>query len=122
MSEAELMEFGSSAWSNTIALTALFVTILSGYIVTAFVAGNRLSASQLIIINGTSIILSGLFVSSIYAFSRAALEAEMLAFEMSVQRQMAPIPELICALLILYVVLVFASLKFMWDVRKSKPD
>ena len=122
MSEAELFQYGSTTWSNTIGLTALFLTVLSGYLITAYVAGSNLSSSQITIINGSYVLVAGLLVFSIYLFGATAIEVDTVAFEMSTQRKNRPIPEPLYALVTIYGALIFASLKFMWDVRHHRPE
>ena len=122
MSEAELLQYGSSTWSNSIGLTVLFLTVLSGYLITAYVAGSNLSSSQITIINGSYLLVAGHLVFAIYAFGATAIEVDTVAFEMSTQRKNRPIPEPLYALVTIYGALIFASLKFMWDVRHHRPE
>jgi hypothetical protein len=57
-----------------------------------------------------------------YAFGRAALEVEIIANEMTTQRTIGPIPELMYAVMTLFFLLICGSLKFMWDIRHPSAE
>ena len=117
MTEAELIQTAQEVWGNYISTMSIFVSIVSAYLIVAYIAGKKMTRSQVIIIN----ILFGLFASyginAMFGFSSIATEMATLAIEASPQRtvkgnEYAPIFTL-CAL----IPIVLACFKFMWDIR-----
>jgi hypothetical protein len=51
MELAELVQATQAAWSNVISIGALIITIISGYLVVAYVAGRDMTRSQVVIVN-----------------------------------------------------------------------
>ena len=112
MTEAELIELSQAYWSHTISLLALYITLLSGYLVVAYLAGGKLSVFQVTIVNALYISLSGLVLFAIYAFTLRATDAALLSMELSVQRTLGPTPSLAYALLGICGCCTLASLVF----------
>ena len=119
MTEAELLSVAQKAWSNNPALTAIYLSVVTGYLVVAYSAGNKLTSSQALIINGFSIVVCVFLVVAMHGFSQYAIEAELEALKTSSWRT-SPVYGFIPVLLQAFAVLiVLMSLKFMRDVRHS---
>ena len=51
MTESELLEASALYWGNTISILTILTTIISGYLIAAYVVGKELTRTQAIIIN-----------------------------------------------------------------------
>jgi hypothetical protein len=122
MVEAELLEISSMAWGNSIALVGLIITLISGYLIAAYIVGANMTHSQSVIINILYLGFASFLVLSYFAFSQRASELEAIAYEMSTQRSLGPREELAYAVGIFMGFCVLASLKFMWDIRHPQPE
>ena len=120
MSEAELLEISNIMWSNAISLLGLAITLISGYLIVAYIAGAKLTHSQAIIINTLYIGFALLLFLTMMSFSHSAGELATVAFEMSTQLTNPPRTILAYAIGTFVTFCVAASLKFMWDIRHPK--
>ena len=122
MSEAELFSSSQDAYSNAISVFGLFITLLSAYLVAAYVAGASMTRSQVGAVNGLYMAVQLCLIGVFYSFGTVAHEVHELSFSMSTQRGITPIPLLAEVVTVLLLVSGMVSLKFMWDVRHPKPD
>ena len=122
MTEAELVSAAQALWSNVIGLMAILLSVLSAYLVVAYLAGSKLTRSQVVIVNALYILVSVFLVWAMFVLSQRALEVATLAINISTQRELAPTPNVALALVALFGVCSLASLKFMWDVRHQKAE
>jgi hypothetical protein len=125
MTIADWYSVSSQAMANFAAFFALYLTLVSGYLLTAFVAGKSLSRAQVIVINAFFVLFTGfnLFAEIITirnasaAFYRASAGVEGTI----------PFPEYFSTLfpvatLVLGTGMIIACLKFMWDIRHPKAE
>ena len=122
MTEAEILAVSHESWSNAISLVALFVSILSGYLIVAYLAGKNMTRSQIVIVNSLFVGLAGFLIMGQLAFASLSIEMDFIAIEMSTQRFVRPQPYIPYGLTIFYGICVIAALKFMWDVRHPKAE
>ena len=122
MTEAELLEVAQIGWGNVISLLAVFLTVLSGYLIVAYVAGASMIRQQVIIINMLYILMGGMVLAAMFTMSVRATEWATLSVEVSVQRVNAPADWTAFGVTAACVVSMLASLKFMWDVRHPKTN
>ena len=122
MAEAELLEVSSMMWGNAISLMGLIITLISGYLIAAYIAGSGMTHSQAVIINILYIGFALFLILSMLAFGRSAGEMDTLAFEMTTQRTSPPTTYLAYSVAGFVSFCVFASLKFMRDIRHPQPD
>lgn len=122
MSVDGMLEVSFVAWGNAVALTALFVTIISGYLVIAYVAGSKMLRSQVAIITVLYLLLS-LFVlwATLNMVNRAA-DFENIAYGLASGElaQFTSKDDAGIAMVSIFAICLVASLKFMWDVRHPK--
>jgi len=120
MTEAELLEASSNNWSDTISLLTMFISVMSGYLVVAYLVGKELKTGQVVLVN----FLYGAFISftlfAIYQMSGAAVEHGILASELSTQRTSRPQTWIPIVFLAIMLPMILASFKFMWDIRHPK--
>jgi hypothetical protein len=119
MTESDYLTHAAAYWSNAIALTALFVSILSGYVISAYVAGANMSRAQLVIINTLYLGVCALLLFSMLVTGEMAVEMERIAFEMTTDRKYSPGGTFPYLLWGFWPFCVFLSIKFMWDIRSS---
>ena len=122
MTEAELIGLSQEFWSHTISLLTVFITLLSGYLVVAYLVGKKLTFFQVSIVSVLYISLSSLVLFAVYAFTARATETAQLAMELTTQRTLGPTPSIAWGLLAICVCCTVASLIFMWNIRHSKGD
>ena len=122
MVEAELLEISSMTWGNAIALAGLVITLISGYLIAAYIVGADMTHSQSVLINILYIGFASFLVLSFFAFSQSAIHLDALAYEMSTQRSIEPRPELAYTVGIFMGFCVLASLKFMRDIRHPRSE
>ena len=96
---------------------AMFISILSGYLIIAYLAGINMTRSQVVIVNTLYILLMILMMAAMFSITLRANEMAMLSFQMSSQRTISPHGFMPLIAVIFFFFCTIASLKFMWDVR-----
>ena len=122
MPEAEMIQATQATWGNTISLVAIVITLMSGYLVAAYLVGSQLSRPQVVIVNTLYLLLSTFLLMSIYNLSIRATEMAAIAIEMSDKRILTPQLWLPMGMISIFSFCLVASLKFMWDVRHPKRE
>ena len=122
MTEAELVSAAQAVWANVIALIAIMLSILSAYLVVAYMAGNKMTHSQVVIVNSLFVLVSIFLLWGAFTLVQRAIEMATLAIDMSIQRTLGPTPNVARAIVVIFGVCPLASLKFMWDVRHPKTE
>lgn len=121
MTEPDVIEAMTSFQEISLSATALYMTILSGYLIVAYVAGKDLTKPQLIIVNGLFLVSSAMvsFGSVIYTQLTAsyAFQLEQLITGVCAAEMGAPILPTIWACVLALGIL--SAFYFMWSVRKS---
>lgn len=122
MNEAELLLAGLSAYANSLAAFAVYVTMLSGYLVVAYLVGSQMTRAQTIIVNILYSLISAAVAAAFFNFAQAGYENTRLALEISTQRVVGPMPMVAESALVVMVFCYLASLKFMWDARNKQSE
>ena len=117
-----MMIIAQENWSNAIALSAIVMSLYSGYLVVAYTAAKNMTVPQVIIVN---LLYAGLTLFTIASFTKFVYNAGYWGYLAVTQHTgQATEPSMMLA----YVIVGFqcfcflASLKFMWDVRHPKTD
>ena len=120
MTEYELLDsVANYTEAGTSALMA-YLTIVSGYLVAAYVAGRNLNGMQNAIVSILFLFMTSMFSFSAFAnFSRAAVVVDKLE-AMNPSEKFFLDAWVAQATLAILVVGIIASLKFMWDIRHEK--
>jgi len=122
VTEYELRDLQISLTSVGIAEFVAFVTIVSGYLAVAYLVGNKLSRSQLIVINFLYLFVAAVVIFTLYAMMNEFQSISVRLQELN-QSQVRRIPSWYPGLnLVMCSAIVIASLKFMLDLRKLKQD
>ena len=118
MTEYEIRDLASGSMSNFLTTFTIFMSIVTAYIIAAFIAGRRLTGSQLAIVNACFLISSGVIGLLSYlifrVFLRRAQEADAIVGTKSVL-----LIDFSWTVAVLYVILTIGSLTFMWNVRRK---
>ena len=80
MVEAELLEISNMAWGNSIALVGLVITLISGYLIAAYIIGANITSSQSVIINILYIGFVSFLIISFFAFLLLPVGFNMIKF------------------------------------------
>lgn len=122
MTEFELVESIGIYVSTALEAISIYLTIVSAYLIAAFMAGDRLTKSQVVIVSTLFVAGSLLFTySSVGLLIRQAHFASKLALLESG----TPLPGTAPIAVIIGTIQfggIIACLKFMWDVRHPKPE
>ena len=122
MTEAELITAAQAGWSNVISLIAILISVLSGYLVVAYLAGADMTRSQNVIVTSLYLLISIFILWSMFTLVERSNEMAMLAIDMSKQRTLGPKGYVAHPIAIVFAICTVASIKFMWDVRHPKTE
>jgi len=118
MIDYELANYASSVMNNFLSAATIYFSIVTGYAIVAFVAGDKLSRLQLVIVNISFTIAAGIMgILSILIFSRF--------FDLARKIQNSgdtPLVDFTYSLGTLVLVVYLGCLVFMWSVRKKPGD
>jgi hypothetical protein len=122
MSDAELWELILISQSNMGSILGIFLSLISAYLIVPYLVGSTLTSAQIVTVNvlfsvaGLTCALAG------YAYLNRA--AFLLEFTDPIYRSPASEGILLAPYiaLVLTILGIVASLKFMWDVRHPKKD
>lgn len=115
MIDHELADYASSVMSNFLSGITIYFSIVIAFVLAAFVAGDRLSKLQLVIVNVSFTIAAGIMGAlSILSFNRFFELAQRLQ-----DSEGTPLLNFTYILAILIIILYLGCLAFMWSVRKK---
>ena len=118
MSEYELAELSGSAMSNFLTTFTVFVSIVTAYVIAAYMAGRKLTRFQVAIVNICFLIASGAIgLLSVLIFGVFLRRVRALS-ELD-GAVVGTVVDFTWAVATLYVILVCGSLMFMRSTRKS---
>jgi hypothetical protein len=120
MTEYELTDTINSTMSVYASTFTVYLTIISAYLIAGFISGQKLSQPQFVIVSVFFFLASGLTVFAIFGVGlRLAYAANALRLTDSGNPIVftATYNYVLIAILILG---IFASFKFMWDIRHPK--
>ena len=120
MSEYELADIAGVPMGNFLASFTVFISIVTAYVVAAFTAGKRLSTVQVTVVNICFLIAAGAIGSLSILIFQAFLRRAQALGESEVASPVTV--DFTWAVIVLYVILICASLIFMRSVRTSAPD
>lgn len=124
MSVDGLLEVSFVTWGNVISLLALLITIISGYLVVAYIAGAKMTRAQVTLVNVLYVLMSAFLIWACREMALRAAVFEDTAYAMAT----GPVSELYArgdvavAIISAFSLALLASFKFMWDVRHPKPE
>ena len=104
-------------YGNAATMYAIFLTILSGYLIVAYAVGAKLTSLQVTIVNILYIVTALTTLAALGSFNQAAMEFSLIAAEVRGTEVSLASYFPSHFLVGIDVLLVLGSLKFMWDVR-----
>lgn len=122
MSEYELVESVGIYISNSLQSISVYVTIVSAYLVVAFIAGSRLTRRQVIIINTLFIASAGIFTYTTVGLLLRQRYFVLQLAQLESDTFLAGTVPLAPVLGLIQLGGIAAGLKFMWDVRHSRKE
>jgi hypothetical protein len=122
MTEYEIVDVIISFLSAALTSMALYLTTVTGYIVAAFIAGDRLTKLQVTIVN-----IFFLFVAGLFTFGTTGSLVREWSYLGKLRAISPEEPILLSAGIIWFIGItmlmgIFASLSFMWSVRHPKVE
>ena len=118
MTEFELAQLAGSGMSNFLTSFTVFVSIVTAYVIAAFVAGKKLSKIQIAVVNACFLIASGAMgLLSVLIFQVFLRRVQALNEITEAVTGAGIVIDFTWAVATLYIVLVCGSLAFMWNVR-----
>ena len=124
MSVDGLLEASFVAWGNVITMLALIITIISGYLVVAYVAGAKMTRPQVGLINILYVLMCTFLIWACIEMTHRARVMEDAAYAMA----SGPVAELYSrgdvaiSIILAFGLALLASFKFMWDIRHPKTE
>lgn len=121
LTEYELADLAMSAQASATPTTALFVTIMTGYLIVAWLVGNKLTRTQVVFINVLFIFFQ---LSLVVGWSlRWEIYYKYTTILNSIEPTLWDIgyPAVVVAFSIMMCASIPGCLKFLWDVRHPKP-
>ena len=101
---------------------AILLSVVSAYLIVAYLAGSKLTHSQAVIVNSLYVLVSVFLVWAMFVLAQRGIEVATLAIDLSTQRELGSTPNVARALIAVFGVCSLASLKFMWDVRHPNTE
>jgi hypothetical protein len=121
MTQSELLELSELANSNMLAAFTIFITLASGYLIVAYLVGEKLARSQLWFINAIFVLTMVVVSFAIHYYIDNAQMYVKAARELGDQGGPVP-PTYQSVVVITYLIdafILIGCLKFMWDVRHT---
>ena len=124
MSVEGMLEVSFVTWGNVLTCLTLLISLISGYLVVAFVAGDRMTSSQVFIVNSVYLLMILLVLYGTAAFVGKAHGFEEIAYSMAGKEfdSFVPRGDIALSIVVIFGLAILASLKFMWDVRHPKTE
>jgi hypothetical protein len=122
MTEAEMLEIVQSMWGNYLSTMSIFISVISAYLIIAYMAGDKLTKAQMALVNVLMGIFCSIGIAAMHGYSTSATELTLLSLEMSTQRTQIGMTTVPLITLLVFPPLILASYKFMWDIRHSKTE
>jgi hypothetical protein len=127
----EAWDLAQSAYGNSMAAYAIFLSITSGYLVTAYLVGRELTTTQFRLLTTFFLVVAAILIWSMSSYVYSGNAFSQLALEMvaaarnehlpmtvwSVTRVQSWFPEFFA---LINSLTIFGSIFFMWNVRRPK--
>lgn len=122
MTEYELVDALASFNSGAGTWSAMYFTILSAYLVAAYLVGSQLNRSQMVIISGAFVVAASMCCFVAVSHTLRSLEFANEVRLLNPNRDFAVKPWVPLAWGSLLGAGIVIGLKFMWDVRHPKAE
>ena len=124
MTEYEIYELLQGTYEKMNVDASIYFTLVSAYLVVAFLVGSHLTRIQLFIVSTLYILWSLGIINSLYIGLRAAerLEGGLIEMESRYYVDDGSTAFWVFGFMLIQVTGIFASLYFMWSVRHPKTE
>jgi len=122
MTEAELIEAWGLFLGNSQTAMALYLSILSGYLIIAYLVGRKLSRTQVIILSTMFVFASSFCTLVLTVWWQRALEFALEAQAINPERIVSNSKDAVRMVAALFSLGILASLYFMWNVRHAETE
>ena len=120
MNEYELQELAFSASGLGASFASMFITVISGYLVVAYLAGRELTRPQVTLVNAIFFVTSSLFLyGTISSFAKQLSMVDKLR-ALNPDNYYPLSTPIATAIAVTFAIIIIASLHFMWSVRHPK--
>ena len=120
MTTYEMADLAQSNFGNGLSTFAVFLSVVSAYLVTAYLVGAKLTRTQVSILTFLFLLVSALIVWGLSAYTNGGVQLSLRANPDSAGNLFAPKSWLPAMLAFVGLLIIAMSLKFMWDVRHPK--
>ena len=122
MTQYESLDLAQSAFSSSIAAYALFLSIVTGYLVTAYMVGRELSRSQVWLLSVLFLVVASIAIWSVSSYIYWGVVYSIMAVPEGFERSvMVPKPWLPVFMAVVNVATAASCLVFMRYVRQQQP-
>lgn len=124
MSVEGMLEVSFITWGNVLTCLTLLITLISGYLVVAFVAGEKMTSAQVSIVSSVYLLMILFVLYGTAAFVGKAHGFEEIAYSMAGEQLSSFVPrgDIALSIVVVFGIAILASLKFMWDVRHPRVE
>ena len=118
MTEQDYMAIYWDGQSMGVSALALYMTIVSGYLISSYVAGERLSSLQAGFVSSLFVVFAGFTCWGVAEYWTSAFQAAQAVKHQFVFNRMGVNPATIATPMM--VLGILGSLKFSWDIRHPR--
>lgn len=122
MTEAELVEAWGQFLGNSQTAMALYLSILSGYLIIAYLVGRKLSRTQVIILSTMFLFASAFCTMILTTWWQRALEFALEAQVINPERVVSNSQTAVRGVAVLFSLGILSSLYFMWNIRHTEEE
>ena len=122
MTEYELVDNAMTYFNAALTAFGMYITVLSGYVIAAFVAGERLDRAQVWIINVLFCCAASVFILGTVACYARVNEYANRVLELDPNRTSYFTESAAIGIGLLQILGIAACLYFMWSVRHPKTE
>ena len=122
MTHSELVEATTAYFGVAADMLGLYLTVTSGYLVVAYLAGTKLQRPQVLLITALYLLIGGLSIFTFYGWGMRGIIYAMRAGELDPSLPIYGSPTFVALFSGMLVIVSIASIKFMRDVRLHKID
>ena len=122
MTEYELAELMGSVSGDSLVFIPIYLTVISAYLVVAWLVGSKLTQSQVILVNSLFIGAALVFLSAWNVRIEVAYSYQKELLAINPVRHPIVNPWLQPSVYVMSLVTITACLKFMWDIRHPKAE
>lgn len=125
MTEYEILDIVETVNGNTISATGVYFSVLTAYLLVAYVAGLKLTRYQVAFINTVFLFYNVVAASNIAVMTQTRIALTQRLLDMSGQERMVSdeaSAALMSVFILMRIMLVLGAVVFMWQVRHPKTE